>query len=73
MISQMMKTQEFKFYEVLAVEVNFKILQSKPVESGWKNYYKCVFQQGVVFLTIFPLKYPWAFRNEGLTSYLYMD
>jgi hypothetical protein len=29
-----MKTQEFKFYEVLAVEVNFKILQSKPVESG---------------------------------------
>jgi hypothetical protein len=34
MISQMMKTHELKFEEVLAVEVNFKILWSKAVESG---------------------------------------
>jgi hypothetical protein len=57
-----MKTEKLKFWEVLAVEVNFKILQSKAIESGWENNYKCVFQQGVV-LTIFPLKYPWAFTG----------
>jgi hypothetical protein len=44
---------------VLAADVNFTILESKVVESGWRNNYKCVFQQGVI-LTIFPLKYPWA-------------
>jgi hypothetical protein len=33
MISQMMKTQKLKFWGVLAAEVNFKILQSKIVES----------------------------------------
>jgi hypothetical protein len=34
-ISQMMKTHhELKFKGVLAAEVNFKILQSKVVESG---------------------------------------
>jgi hypothetical protein len=37
MISQMMKTQKLKFWGVLVAEVNFKILQSKAVESGWKN------------------------------------
>jgi hypothetical protein len=44
MISQMMKTKKLKFLKVLAAKVNFKILQSKVVESGWKNNYKCVFQ-----------------------------
>ena len=49
---------------MLAAKANFKILRSKAVESGWKNNYKCVFQQHVV-LTIFPLKYPWTFRGQG--------
>jgi hypothetical protein len=34
MISQMMKTEKLKFYGVLAVKVNFKILRSKAVENG---------------------------------------
>ena len=57
MISQTIKTEKLKFKGVLAIEVNFKILRSKVVESNWKKIYKCVFQQGV-FLTTFPLKYP---------------
>jgi hypothetical protein len=57
-----MKIEKLKFQGMLAVEVNFKILLLKAVDSGWKNNYKCVFQQGVV-LTIFLLKYPWAFRS----------
>jgi hypothetical protein len=44
---------------VLTTKVNFKILQSKAIESIRKNNYKCVFQQGVV-LTNFSLKYPWV-------------
>jgi hypothetical protein len=34
MISQMMNTEKLKFWKVLAAEVNFRILQSKAIESG---------------------------------------
>ena len=52
-----MKTKKLKFWGVLAVEVNFKILQSKAIKSDWKNKMQVCFSTRGSF-DHFPTKIP---------------